>query len=191
MIPLLHSCLGFQTISDITAGGIDVLSDYDAYNIELPLEMTAAASTSKLFGNASAEIVSLFTEANYTTNWHHYGVSPANFTKYLASDMVILSTNVDKGGLRFISTMEHKSLPIYATQWHPEANAHDRDHVTVNHSHEAVLAMQYLAAFFVQEARDKGLGLGDAGLTQDYLTDIELFPLLPLANSTSMKYTFV
>lgn len=185
------SCLGFQTISDVTAGGIDVLSDYDAYNIELALEMTSAASTSKLFGNASAEIISLFTDANYTTNWHHYGVSPENFTKYLDNDMVSLSTNVDKGGLRFISTMEHKTLPIYATQWHPEANAHDRDHVTVNHSHEAVQAMQYLAAFFVQEARDKGLGPGDAGLLNDYIVDIEYYPLLPVENSTSFKYNFI
>lgn len=183
--------MGFQTISDITAGNMDVLSDYDAYNIELPLEMTTAAATSKLFGNASDDILALFTQANYTTNWHHYGVSPDNFTKYLENDMVALSINVDRGNLPFISTMEHKSLPIYATQWHPEANAHDRDHLTVDHSHDAVRAMQYLAAFFVQEARDKGLGPGDAGLLNKYIVDIESYPLLPVDNSTSFKYNFI
>ena len=31
--------------------------------------------------------------------------------------------NTDQEGLEFISAMEHKSLPFFGTQFHPEKNA--------------------------------------------------------------------
>ena len=33
-----------------------------------------------------------------------------------------LSTNIDEDGLEFISTLEAKTYPFYATQFHPEKN---------------------------------------------------------------------
>ncbi len=35
----------------------------------------------------------------------------------------ILSTNEDRRGWTFVSSMESKKLPFYATQYHPERNA--------------------------------------------------------------------
>jgi len=35
----------------------------------------------------------------------------------------VLSTNKDLKGVPFVSTIESKKYPIYATQWHPEKNA--------------------------------------------------------------------
>ena len=184
-MPLWGTCLGFQTISDIAGGGVDVLSDYDAEDLELPLQLTEQATSSKLFGNMPSEYLALFTDANYTTNWHHYGVSPQTFAQQLEGSsegseggLRALSVNADRGGLLFVSSLEHSFAPIFATQFHPEANAHDRDHEVVNHSTAAVHAMQYLAAFFVEQARALGLGPGDvAGDNMSPFTDIETFPL--------------
>lgn len=178
-MPLWGTCLGFQTISDIAAGGQeDILSDYDAYDMELPLHLTIEArATSRLFGpSMPSDIRLLFTDANYTTNWHHYGVSPETFTQQVGpAGFRALSINADKQGALFVSALEHETAPMYAVQFHPEANAHDRDHETVDHSSAAVQAMQYLASFFVQEARSKGLGPGDVG--EDTFDNIETYPL--------------
>ena len=45
-------------------------------------------------------------------------LSPTENAK-LAS-MQVLSTNVGRNGTEFVSSMEHKTYPIYATQFHPE-----------------------------------------------------------------------
>jgi gamma-glutamyl hydrolase len=159
----------------------DILSNYEAENMELSLEFTPNAKESKLFNGATDDIMTSFSKSNLTTNWHHYGVNPNDFNKYLAPNgMKSLSINKDGNNLVFISTMEHESAPIYATQWHPEANSYDRDHVTVNHSKEAIYTMQYLSNFFVNEARMKGIGPGD--IDKNIMLPMDAYPLL-FANS--------
>jgi hypothetical protein len=108
-------------------GGVDVLGTFNSEELSLPLELTSSAATSRLLGSSTTPqdvLEGLTGPANVTTNWHMYGVGwPQPFTDSVASGgMVALSTNFDRDGLEFVSTMEHKSLPIYATQWHPEAN---------------------------------------------------------------------
>ena len=191
-MPLWGTCLGFQSISDILAGA-DILSDYNSENLSLGLELSEpAAEESRLFRDAPASIIYAVTYANYTTNWHQYGVSPDDFDKYLKPQgMRLLSTNRDRDGIVFVSTMEHQSLPIYATQWHPEANAFDRDHQVVDHSSGAVATMQYFANFFVNETRLKGVGPGDVGRVDD----VGKYPVRDMgtgysAGLASLKYFF-
>ena len=79
-------------------------------------------------------------------------------------------------------------------QWHPEANAFDRDHATVDHSPAAVQAMQWLAAFFAAEARAKGSGPGDVDLGG--LKPISSYPTVRVpsdyvAGTYALKYLFV
>jgi len=163
--PVWGTCLGFQSISDIIAGQ-DILGDFESENVEMTLDLTEAAENSRLFGasNMPSDIKELFTGGNYTTNWHHYGVGVEEFAMYLSpagKDFIATSTNIDMNGREFVSTMEHATKPIYAVQWHPEANAFNYDHDTVDHSPDAVRAMQYMSNFFVKEAREKGLGPGN------------------------------
>lgn len=195
-MPLWGTCLGFQSIADILAGTTDVLTDVDAEDLSLSLELTAAAPTSRLLGSGTVpdDVLAALTSSNYTTNWHMYGVTPETFAASLAvpaAGMVALSTNRDRGGLAFVSTMEHASLPIYATQWHPEANQFDRDHRTVDHSGGACATMQWLANFFVGEARSKGLGPGDVGP----IDDVGTYPVRSIgtgysAGLSALKYVF-
>jgi len=37
----------------------------------------------------------------------------------------VLSTNSDRQGVDFVSSIEAKDFPIYGTQWHPEKNAYE------------------------------------------------------------------
>ena len=103
-------------ISDLAAGKVDVLSNFDAYYLSLALEATPQASTSQFLGTAPADVFSTLTGAagqNVTTNWHHYGVSPSTFSASVApAGFVATSTNVDREGLPFVSTMEHETLPV-------------------------------------------------------------------------------
>lgn len=188
-MPLWGTCLGFQTISDLVGGG-DVLSDFEAEDLELPLHLTEAAASSKMFGSASSDTIDEFTKSSYTTNWHHYGVSPETFDSTLApGGLVALSWNTDSNGLEFISSMEHATAPIYAVQYHPEANAFNWDHDTVDHTSAAVSTMQYLSNFFINEAREKGLGRGDEDLSLGPLY-IDLFPLKAMPLTQRMQFVF-
>jgi gamma-glutamyl hydrolase len=192
-MPMWGTCLGFQSIADIIADGADVLSDVEATNMALPLQFSDYAKESRMFRNATPDIMSLFEENSYTTNWHHYGISPETFATMLApGGMKMISMNVDENNVPFVSTMEHATAPIYATQWHAEANAHDREHDIVDHSWNAVRAMQFLAGFFAQEARTKGLGPGDVGMSEcsKCAGNIDLYPLQFIDGSHSLKYIF-
>ena len=86
----------------------------------------------------------------------------------------VLSTNKDRKGSEFVSTMEGqyhmshthtlvhththtksaKKYPIYGVQWHPEKNGFEwTTHETIPHSEHAVMVMQMAANFFVQEGQ--------------------------------------
>ena len=58
----------------------------------------------------------------------------------------------------FVSTIEGKTAPVFGAQWHPErpqfewAIAGARKD-PINHSIQAVAAMQYMSNFFVAQAR--------------------------------------
>ncbi|GMH58164.1 hypothetical protein TrRE_jg5352 [Triparma retinervis] len=160
-VPLWGTCLGFEMISSIVGHGEDnVLSDFDAEKLSLPLTFTPSADVSQVYGAASmpSAVREILSSQNVTTNWHEYGVSSSAFATSLApAGLVATSTNLDREGKEFVSSLEHSSLPIFATQWHPEANQFDttdkKGDSTPSRSSDAVLVMQHLANFFVGEAR--------------------------------------
>ena len=57
-----------------------------------------------------------------TTNLHHDGVEPSVFeaSNNLNQFFKMLSTNVDRNGKPFASSIESRDYPIYGVQWHPE-----------------------------------------------------------------------
>jgi len=78
------------------------------------------------------------------------------FENYLNDKFDILSTNFALECKEFVSTIEGKDgLPIYGTQWHPSFPIFLFNHnlKCLTHTKDAVLAMQYIANFFVSEAR--------------------------------------
>ena len=59
----------------------------------------------------------------------------------------------------YVSTVEHKNLPIYGTQWHPEKNAFEwstlENHDSMPHDPKAIQMAQYMANFFVERSKIK------------------------------------
>jgi len=133
----------------------------DSYNYSIPLDFTSKSSSSVLFGNAPSSILDILAKKNVTMNNHHYGIWTDHFdvTPKLTSFFNVLSTNNDRNGDNFISTIEAIKYPIFGSQWHPEKNGFEWGmtngipNEAINHSAEAVLIAQYVSNVFVQQAR--------------------------------------
>jgi len=156
--PLWGTCQGFQLFSILAAENQSVLlHDYfDSWNVPIALQLTQPISASRLFSGLSSRQLVTLTQKNSTQNLHHNGVLPQSFTQNakLRSMFQILSVNYDLKGQIFVSTIESKDYPFYATQWHPERNQYEwGPNELLDHTFEATELMQYFSNFFVQESR--------------------------------------
>jgi len=135
---------------------------FDSYNLYIPLTLTSAAPKSKLFSAAPEKVMDILDKEDVTMNNHHYGIYPSHFNQIeaLTSFFDVLSTNKDRQGVEFVSTIESKKYPIFGSQWHPEKNDYEWGKTVdgipkeaINHSQHAILVAQYTATFFVEQAR--------------------------------------
>jgi len=64
-----------------------------------------------------------------------------------------LSINYDgSSGVKYISSMEHKTYPFFGVQFHPEKIMYEwTTKEKIPHSPDAVIASQYFATFFVNQ----------------------------------------
>ena len=144
-------------------------SGFDAENISLPLLLVSEDYTetkSQLYN--SPELIHIFTQNNITMNNHRNGIEPKVFLSDggLTSLFQITSTNVDRKGRSFVSTIESLQYPYYATQYHPEKNEFEFStypgtnipYESINHSEEAIHASFSLAEFFVRQLRKNKSG---------------------------------
>jgi len=159
--PVWGACLGFEWIME-ALGGKEALdaSGLDAHNMTLPLNFTADAEGSRLYSDEATR--EIFATEPVTLNNHQGGVTPAEYAanERLQSTVKVLSTNMDRKGREFISSVEGIEAPIYAVQYHPEKNIFEwgtydsgAPYEVVNHGPDAVRVSQSLANFFVAEAR--------------------------------------
>eukprot|EP00747_Dinoflagellata_sp_TGD_P212993 gnl/TRDRNA2_/TRDRNA2_86016_c0_seq1.p1 gnl/TRDRNA2_/TRDRNA2_86016_c0~~gnl/TRDRNA2_/TRDRNA2_86016_c0_seq1.p1 ORF type:complete len:332 (+),score=37.72 gnl/TRDRNA2_/TRDRNA2_86016_c0_seq1:51-1046(+) len=161
-LPVWGTCLGFEWLLNFTAPG-SLQQGFDSNNLSLPLNLSEDALNSRLLGLAPKNIVQSLTQHKTTFNMHVKGASPSQWTRFPALEQTfhVLSTNVDRQGVPFVSTIEGKNgLPWYGAQWHPEKNAFEhgqtadgRPFASIPHTRWAVAVEQYVANFFVEEAR--------------------------------------
>lgn len=156
--PIWGTCLGFETICVAAANDVSVLENgFDSENLAIPLQFTDAINSSQLFGlSTSVDVMLSAGKDNVTMNNHESGVTPTMFAnnKNLASFYKILSTNVDRKGRAFVSTIEGVKYPVFGTQWHPEKNTFEwTDREGIPHTQGAVDVAQYTANFFVTQTR--------------------------------------
>lgn len=76
-----------------------------------------------------------------------------NSNSRLTSFFNVLSVNKDRAGKEFISTIEAKRYPIFASQWHPEKVSFEWLPKNINHSADSVRANNQMSIIFVNEAR--------------------------------------
>lgn len=131
---------------------------FDSENLSLPLDPTSAASGSRFFQAAAAQGVrDILFQQNVTMNNHHYGVTPDDFRKNGNLTSIFgepLTTNRDRGGKEFVSTIEGLKLPLYGAQWHPEKPVFEwRVDEAMDHSADSVRANLFAARWLGEQAR--------------------------------------
>lgn len=172
--PVWGTCDGFEWLMQVASGDDGILSQgFDAENASLPLILEKGASESALLSEAAAfpvqgarglTVLDALAKLNLTMNNHVQGVSPAAFAASapLTQAFSVLATNVDRAGKPFVSMVEgRRGLPIWATQFHPEKNIFEQGvslpggtpYEAIHHSRAAVAVSQYMANFFVDQAR--------------------------------------
>lgn len=160
-VPVWGTCQGLQLLSVLLArDGAVLRGGFDSEALQLPLELPPGAlAGSRLLGALPPEVVGWLTSENITVNLHHLGVAPEAFAENgrLRSFFRVVSTNHDRRGRPFVSTIEGLEAPIYAVQWHPERPqfqfSSSAGEPGINHGPHAIRAMQAIANFFVDEAR--------------------------------------
>ncbi|KAA8592727.1 hypothetical protein FQN60_018182 [Etheostoma spectabile] len=159
--PIWGTCMGMQLLTVLVAGE-NLLANTTAENIALPLNLTTAASSSRMFEGFPSELMRALTQEPLTGNFHHYGLTVETFqgNEKLQSFFSLLSTNVAENKVHFVSTIEGKRYPFYGVQWHPEVNRFQWNRKLIfPHSSHAVQLSSLLAEFFVNEECFCGLGL--------------------------------
>ena len=149
--------MGFEFLSILAAGNSSVLQPgFDSEALTVPLDFTAAAASSRIFSAAPGDVMNILATRNVTVNLHHAGVTPETYATNanLSSFFNVLSTNLDRTGRAFVSTVEANNYPIRGTQWHPERPQFEwNPALNLPHTGDAVTAMSWMAQFFVSEAR--------------------------------------
>jgi gamma-glutamyl hydrolase len=167
--PLWGTCMGFQWLLISATRNPNILdpndgTQMDAENYSIPLDFASndILKSSRLYGSAPADVMSILATQNVTMNNHHYGIYTEHFrqTSALTSFYSLLSTNKDRKGVDFVSTIEAFKYPIFGVQWHPEKNpfewavtAEGVPYEAIDHSPDAIKVAQYMANFFVGQAR--------------------------------------
>lgn len=156
--PVWGTCLGFELLTYLAANGDEHRAHCSSNNQGLPLDFKPDFRKSRMFAETPDEIIEILASEPVTPNFHQYCVTEKNFSTYgLDREWRVMSTNQDWNGLEFISTIEHKVLPFYGIQFHPEKNIYEWvRNKNISHTPNAIKAAQYFADFFVNEARKSG-----------------------------------
>ena len=82
-IPVWGTCMGIQTLSVLVAQDPAVLSTgYKGVDpLMMPLDLTANAQSSRMFGGFTDQVKQWVATKNVTTNLHHDGIEPDTFAQ--------------------------------------------------------------------------------------------------------------
>ncbi|KAJ5074727.1 protease family c26 gamma-glutamyl hydrolase [Anaeramoeba ignava] len=158
-LPLQGTCMGFEALCLAATKNHSVFSRVNMENISVPLDFIGGdpKKISKLFKNASYEIIDILKFKNVTLNNHVNCVEFDVFEKNSQLTTMFHPISINTGGLynlTFVSTMEAWDYPITGTQWHPEKNVFEwNPNEDINHSKYAILITQFISNYFINESR--------------------------------------
>eukprot|EP00127_Corallochytrium_limacisporum_P003536 Clim_evm19s150 gene=Clim_evmTU19s150 len=153
--PVFGICLGFELLVNVSAQQ-NVLGNTNATDINLPLHFVKNYRSSRLFQDAPASVIETFALRSVTNNNHMYGLHLDHFeaTPALNNFWNLISTSTDLNNQPFVSTIESDEYPIWAVQWHPEKPQFEwKPWGNIAHDTDTIAASQWLANFFIGEAR--------------------------------------
>jgi gamma-glutamyl hydrolase len=159
VFPIHGTCLGFQLlhILESNVSFTELLVDTDSVAHASTLQFTDAAAESTMFGGMTPSLITALGDPsrNISLENHMFGLPPSNYDKWpiLKDTFRVLNTAVDRAGIEYVASAEHKKYPFYATQWHPEKPPFEFGMAEVPHTLDAILVSQHLANVFVDTAR--------------------------------------
>ena len=154
--PIMGICLGHQILATLANGDTDIRILTDSFNMTAPLNLPKNYRNSKLFRYIPHERMKMFNETLITTHFHELSIPLKSFheNKKLKDFYKVLTTNLDRRGLEFVSTMEARKYPFYSTQWHPEKPPFEwACEKAIPHFYASIELSQYFSNFFVYEAK--------------------------------------
>ncbi|XP_028414897.1 gamma-glutamyl hydrolase-like [Dendronephthya gigantea] len=154
--PIMGMCLGHHILAMLVNGNTDDRVPTDSQNMTAPLNLPENYRDSKLFRDIPQERLRIFNGTLITSHFHIFSFPIKLFqeSKELKDFYRVLTTNIDRRGVEFVSTMEARKYPFYSTQWHPEKPAFEwASEKAIPHFQESIELSQYFSNFFVQEAR--------------------------------------
>ncbi|KAK3789568.1 hypothetical protein RRG08_016247 [Elysia crispata] len=177
--PIWGTCLGLELLTVLTAKKW-LLGNTDSENLTLPLTLAKGYKHSQIFRDMPDNVLNYLSTEPVTQNNHQFSMLVKDFetTSELNEFYQILSTNHGRDNLEFVSLMEAYHYPIYASQWHPEKNVFKwSTGRAINHSFHAIKVTQYMANFFVSEARKSShhFDSADQGAREMIENDLRVF----------------
>jgi gamma-glutamyl hydrolase len=156
---LWGTCQGFQVLCAASARNLSVIEEnivHGLYPLMLPLNLTEASISSRMLGinSTSPDVLEVLANHATTLNWHHDAVRLPSWQLHPSmSQMIVTATNCDPAGVEFVSAIEHKTAPIFASQFHPERPPYEFKNSLIGHSVDVMMASQYFANFLAAQAR--------------------------------------
>ena len=155
--PIMGMCLGHQFFATVVNGPGDIRIPTDSHGFLAPLNLSKDYRESKLFRDVPDYLAKAFNSSpTITAHNHDYSLPVQLFekNKKVKDFYKVLTTNVDRKGKQFVSTMEARKYPFYSTQWHPEKCSYEWSaRQKVSHDLIAIQLAQYISNFFVNEAK--------------------------------------
>lgn len=195
--PLFGTCLGFEnmiiTFSNATKA-LDCTLDDEV--VAHSIKPTPAFDESRLWGEIGIEQAKKIFRQDSMYYTHGCGIKKTEFDKNekFKAAFNLLGTSYSKKGVEFAAIIEHKTWPIWASQWHAEKNLFERGELYsfLDRSSEVTALMRKIAAKFVGSVRQHGKPKKMSEISpqvKEFFVNRRTSELLPL-KSFERAYTF-
>ncbi|XP_045495982.1 gamma-glutamyl hydrolase A-like [Colias croceus] len=170
--PIFGTCLGFELLIILASGRGSKENRVKCYSFRnLPLNFTKDFRTSKMYKDASNDVINILSNEDVTVNAHQFCIVDENLISHnLTKDWRITSHSKDDNGTSFIASVEHIRYPFYGVQFHPEKSAFEwKPSKSYAHTMNAVKANRYFMDFFVNECRKNNHRFSSVKEENEYL----------------------
>jgi gamma-glutamyl hydrolase len=196
------TCLGFEFLVMIPHHSVDdiyngyekkeFIDNVDARHHQVPLILTNKSMFNKMFFNEfSKDDIKYFkNDCIYMNHGYGFLLTNEHIEKY-KKNFTILSTNKDKKGKEYISTVQSKDYPIFGTQWHPEKILFESLDKNIQHDEFSQYLSKCVSDMFINNCKKNLNKLKDENLLIYYYSLYsrnEVLDIIDPKHKTSKKY---
>jgi gamma-glutamyl hydrolase len=187
--PIWATCLGYEALAVITSQIKNNMSTLTRVHGEegSTRNLTITMQNSKLFGTMAKNLLDEVTKGDGLYYFHHnWAVLTSTFraSTPLSNFWNLVSTSVSPAGEEFVSTLEAKNYPFFASQYHPEKNPYEW-RIPAVRTYNAILIEQWVFNIFAEVARQNK----NTFKSEDELKKLLIYNYQPLY--TTPDYDFV